>query len=368
MAEHGFRVVFLVGCLLFAGMGCERRSVEAQAVDKNPAKQGQVMTNRVGSVLKDLRPDDCMVQVDDRCLTKWRFEELYGEEIALNKHLEKSLTKEQWEQFCRKTAYNTVNVFVVRETMLQEARRQKIEPQAEDLKSAERFIDEICARLKLGREKYAERFKRGMEEVNTRIREEAVLKALLRKQFVGKLEASLDEAKTLHDELVKENRAASETNSIRLTAMRNIHDQAVAGILTVPDGEITKANFHLPPGGIVERLPDLDIDKLEESDLKAALLKLKPGQWTSVLDLEESFDLYRLETQHRVEGATKYGFLRISVEKDLGYDVPEVDKLRADIAERKRNALQVPWIKEIASKIALCYPNGVTWFDQAEAK
>jgi hypothetical protein len=96
-------------------------------------------------------------------------------------------------------------------------------------------------------------------------------------------------------------------------------------------------------------------------------LKLK--EWSPVVELEESFDLYQLiAAEHNPDpDRVVYIFFKITAPRDIGWEVPDVAQLKRNIAQSRRTEKQAPWVRELVKKFGVAYPNGVQLFAPPKA-
>ncbi len=367
--------IFFALCLLaltcLLTTGCRKRATVApQAADGAPKLEpGVFKTNEVSRYYKTLPPDGVLVQVGKRALTHAEFQSLVDERV--DPHL-KTGPRQDTAEVERKEieAMNYVFAnFMTRAAMLEEAESRGVAPSADDLKAADQYINAVCRRLRVTREEYAARFAGGQDALDRRIREEATLKALMRAEFGDAFEVSDREAGALKAELERLQAETEATNRIFVARLEALRARLASGEVKVSDDEAKTLTGGLPEGVEFSGVENRTAFEINHPRQRAALSGLKPGELSQVVELENTFDLYRLLNVKTAAEAeqTEYTFLTFSVPREAGWEIPDIARLKRDIAMRKRRERQVPWARGLVKKAGVLYPNGIRLFGDPDA-
>ena len=341
-------------------VGCSDRSHDRLAL-------GEVYTNRVQVAFDALQPADILAKVNRRTLTKLDLDERVMDEfaIAVAANAEYfSKAPQEVENYRKKMRSLCLNQFVVYSVVLEEADRRNIEPTPEDMQAASEMIDKICAVRKISRKEYVATFARKEVAVAERMRKEATMRALFREQFGPKLAVTDEEVTKLQEELKENNRFAEFTNTMFRTTLERLSEKLHEGADRLPDS-LTAVTNPLPRGIFVECVEERLDREFDDPNTAMELAGLKLRQWSPIIDMEETLDLYYIIDRQKDADSnqTRYKFIRFYAKKDLGFLVPEFAELKNDIARRRREALQPPWIIELHKKVRISYPKGVAWLE-----
>ncbi|MEI7901166.1 MAG: hypothetical protein WCK89_13015 [bacterium] len=361
--QFSYASVALFICLSVGG--CRKK--EAVLQERLAVRPGVFLTNEVSRSYKDLKPDDVLVQVGRRVLTRQDFQELVAEKLDLQKKGSPQLKVKDLARLEQKVNQYVFANSLARAALLQEAETRGVEPTQEDLAEAENYVKQLCRQLKVRREEFAKRFAGGETAVAQRIHDEATLKAVLRHEFGELFTVSDADAASLKGELERRRQEAQATNNVVSAVMGQLQARLVSGELKLTDEQA--AMQALMPSGVhfagVVTCRVLDINLPQQSE---AIAKLKPMEWSPVVELEESFDLYQLRsvTPHQDPDLVVYSFVKVSAARDIGWEVPDIAQIKGNIAKRRRTEKQAPWVRDLITKYGVLYPNGVELFKPAE--
>ncbi len=347
---HLFKVSFIL-VVAVCLTACSRQEKVVEAVVEN----GGVVTNMVSRLLQDLSPDDPLVIVNGAILTRRAHEELIQEDLAIAYAKNPTISAKErdvlWNTFNEKNVF----LFINRQVMISEAKSLGIEVTDDDWAAANKFIDKICSTRKISRENYIKCFSEGEIAVNRRIQEEALLRALFRKQFGNSLTITREEALVVQKNLEVSNQIALEKNAERKNRLEDIRNHFLSGKLEFDEnGNLILENLSDVFCETIDK-SDLDLNKLEDQ-IVIDLKNICPNQTTGISDNDENFEffIYTVNTN----------FVRVFVEKDLGYIVPSLAEIKRDFEWLRREQYQKPWIEGLLKKAAIVYPNGVDWFSK----
>lgn len=345
---------FLPLALLFLLGGCKREQPAAEV--GTPGLPGQVLTNQVSRVFSDLGERDVLVRVDDAVLTKADFTAEVEGQLAFQRAARHDMTDQQVEYLRNQIKKYVLAWFVNRQAMLAEARRMNVVAEEADTLAAEKGVSEICRVRGITRDAYA-RENGGEDRVAARVAEEALLLALTREAFKDDpLDISQADAETILGNIRRDNAFIAETNAVRRAALEAVALRISAGMQTF-DPINGVASPSLPEPMTVELVEKTEAFGLDEAAVEV-LNSLNIGEWSPLLEQEESFDLFLNSA-----GNTR---VRVSMPKELGYREPKIAEIQRDVGNARREVFQRPWLSGLIRKTTIYYPNGVGWmnFDQ----
>ena len=348
-----------------AGCGDQERAPVVPALTLRP---GVHQTNAVTRSYRDLQMDDVLVQVGRRTLTRIDFDERVSEWIDLQKSnvsqpLEPA-TLNRLEQSGRNYVFRN---YMARAAMLEEAQARGVEPTENDLKDAGTMINQISRRLRLKRADFAKRFAGGEAAVTQRIRDEATLQAVIRDEFGSLFETTDNQAAALKAELERLRDEAVATNIFFSACLEQVRERLISREWAVPS-DPAAVQAELPQGVTFGGIVSSQAFNFDFSQAREAIEKLQPGEWSPVIALDETFDLYQLQgiEPDADKDLVVYTFSKFSAPRDIGWEVPDIEQLKKNIARERRTEKQAPWVRDLITKAGVLYPNGVQLFGQAE--
>jgi hypothetical protein len=359
--------VVTAGAISLGLFGCGRKPAapSEQALTLRP---GAHQTNNVVRFYKDLPPDGLLVQVGRRTLTRSDFDERVSEWIDLQKSnvsqpLEPA-TLNRLEQSGRNYVFRN---YMARAAMLEEAQARGVEPTENDLKDAGTMINQISRRLRLKRADFAKRFAGGEAAVTQRIRDEATLQAVIRDEFGSLFETTDKQAAALKAELERLRDEAVATNQFFSACLEQVRERLVSGALAVTNAPAA-VQAGLPREVTFVGIVNCQAFNFDFPQARAAIEKLQPGEWSPVIALDETFDLYQLQgiEPDADKDLVVYTFSKFSAPRDIGWEVPDIEQLKKNIARERRTEKQAPWVRDLITKAGVLYPNGVQLFGQAQ--
>ena len=324
---------------------------------------GVFKTNDVVRFYKELPPDAALVQVGSRTLTHADFQRLVDEKLAPYQKPGPRQKPTENERRERSACDYVFANFMARAAMMVEAEARGITPTAADMADAEKYLDTLCRRLRVTRDAFAIRFASGQEAVARRVREEATLKALLRDEFDDALEVSDAQAEAFQAELLRLAAETDATNHVFVARLETLRAHLLSDEITATNNCQSVTNG-LPEGVLFTDEESYSGFEINLQQQHMALDKLTPGEWSEVVPLEDSFDLYGLRAITRDDdpGQTEYTFMTFSIQREDAWEIPEINTLKRDIAKGLRRERQVPWVRDLIRKAGLVYPNGIHLF------
>lgn len=363
--------LFALLCLGMAGCRKADNPVQPRQGASLTLRPGVYQTNDVVRFYKTLPPDGVLVQVGSRKLTNAEFQSLVDERLGPNRKYGPRQDTKQTERMELEAMKYVFANYMTRAAMLEEAELRGIKPSADDLKDAEQYIHAVCLRLRIKREDYGVNFAGGPGALERRVRDEATLKALMRAEFGKAFEVSDREAASLKNELERLRAETETTNRIFAARLETLRARLASGEVKVSDDDAKTLKGGLPEGVEYNGVESRAAFEINHPRQLAALSRLKPGEVSEAVELEDTFDLYRLLAVKTAaeDEQTEYTFISFSVPREAGWEIPGIEQLKRDISLRKRREKQVPWARELIRKAGVLYPNGVQLFgDPSKAK
>lgn len=360
--------VSIVGVALLIGVtcGCRRPGLESRDT-RLVLRPGVYQTNNVVRSYLDLTPEGVLVQVGSHTLTRKEFELRSSERIALDKKMTSAPKKEQESRIEQAARHFVFKNFMARAAMLDEAASRGIQPLESDIAGAWKYVDEVCKRLRMDRATYGTRFYDNDEALICRIREEATLQALLRSQFGDMFIVSDEDALKLKTTIEELQTATVATNASFLSRLEQTRNRLVAGEIVLSK-DAAERHPELPEDVQYNGVVSSQVMFLDSPEISRVMAKLKIGEWSPVVQLDESFEIYQLlEINSNLDpDLTTYRFKKVSAPRDMGWEIPEIEQIKRDLSRKRRNEKQTPWGLALITKAGVLYPNGVQLFGQAQ--
>ncbi|MCQ2392807.1 MAG: hypothetical protein MJ249_00840 [Kiritimatiellae bacterium] len=356
--------------LLFVGIGCGQ-SNRQKADSAASVVPGQILTNATSEAYADLSANALLVAVGGSAYRKADLEA----ELVLMQALMRanSASAAEGEQQFKESVVSLRRVlfgdWVNRTTFFQEATARRIVPTQEDLAVSSRAITNLCQGLRTDLNGLAQIYPGGRGGLEARVRQEAVNRALFRVLFTNALEVTDAEVDELHARLVKLNGDSAVTNAARKAKLQQLRTQLIAQKVVFSDDEEKNA-AKVPEGFTVSVFESSPGTGFEDDEIVPERLRnTKVGDWTDVLELENTYDIYYVSNVVAKTAATPtlYTGVRVAVDRDHGYLVPEKNQLRVDIRRRRNEAVVVPVSDALQRKYGVFYGHGVKWMDNPRA-
>ena len=344
------------GVALFGLIGCD-------AGRRNRVVPGQIVTNETSVAYADLPGEAELVCIATQVLTKAqveaRTERLYSE--IRTTYTRPGEAKAIIDRLKGDVKARIVSEFVHDTVFSLEAAARGVQPTAEDLAVARDAI------LKQGG---GQDIAAGDQE--RKIASTAAMRQLFQQVFSNALEVTEAEVEGLHAKLLAGNEEMVKTNKLLKAEMETLRTRIVKDKLVFTEDEDANAKF-LREGMEVERFEAAPPNSfVDEEVIPDALRRLAFGQWTDVIELDDTFELYQVQTNipKTAQHPTLWTGVRIHVEKHLGFHVPSKEELRMDIRNRKNVALVWPYTESLLKKYGTLYPHGCIWerSNQSRAK
>lgn len=333
---------------------------------------GQYVTNGIPAQMDELADDDLVVAIGHRYMTKGEFlrsvaklEKLVSVQCKKPGEFEK-----KWEQMRVQARWDVVSEFIYENALTLDAELRGEAPSADDLAFVESQADFLSKRLNMTMEDYIKAYYGTAENFQTKSRLSAIARTYYNKYFKPKLAVSDAEVAELREGLKKRNEEVEAENLKTKARIEKFRAETDVSFLAKLTGDEADDEKLLPEGFKCEVLEDLSRTALPDDEEIPAILKKTPlNTWSVVFDLPDTYDIYCVTNAERrsVMTPTFYSGYRIYVEKDLGYAVPDDNRLKADIAMRKNQEVVMAEIGRLRKKFGCVLPHGECWAEVKKA-
>ena len=333
---------------------------------------GLIITNQVCSSWADLPSEASLVIIGTNHYTKADLDtQLQGFLAQMKRDIKDPYEAEKRIQDAQYSFRNSLIAKFVNETVfLLEAEEQGLTPLADDLAMAWGGVSNVCLRLGLSYEAFVTSFPGGRAALERGIYMNCVTKRLFDLHYASQLAVSEAEVDKLHADLVRLNQESEATNRIYKAEVESFRQKISVEPIEFGDDEEENARL-LPEGYSVELFKSKPPSGFEDEEVIPGILRgLSTNQWSSVVELEDSFDLYYVTEiiPRTVQQPTLYTGIRISREKDHGYLVPDKAQLMKDERQRKNMDLIPAECERLSLKFGIVYPQGFVWDDKPKTQ
>lgn len=306
-----------------------------------------------------------MVCVGNQCYTKAELDHDIKEVYTLIRRSapDGATAEKKIAEIAPKIAWDLVSNFMYSSVFGLEAEATGIVPNSEDINMAKMVKQQMAKRLGQEWDAYAAAWPGGADKCERAIFREARNKAYFRKEFSEKLKVTEEEMDRELEALKAANEECEATNRIYKAKVAEYRERLIASPpeFTNDDSEneaLVEEGYSV---NVFENSPTSYFD--DEIEILAALQKLKPGEWSEIFDTDTTFDFYLLKEYHpkNFQSPALYSGVKISYPRDLGYLVPDRNRLRNDLRYIKNRQYVLPKAQELAEKFGVWYPNGMIW-------
>lgn len=327
---------------------------------------GQFVTNGVPATMEELKDDDLVVAIGRRYMTKVDFTRSLAklEELVRVQCRKPAEFTNKWEQMRVQARWDVISDFIYENALTLDAELRGEGPAEEDLSFVSRQADALAKRLKMTRKDYIKAYYGNLENFSEKSRLSATARTYYNKHFRSKLAVSDAEVAELREGLKKRNKEVEKENEKLKARLEKFRDETEVSFLAKLTGDEVEDEKLLPKGFKCDLLDDQSRTALPDDEEVPAILRKTPLKtWSVVIDLPDTYDIYCITNAERrsVMTPTFYSGYRIYVEKDLGYAVPDDDRLKADIAMRKNQEVVMAAIGRLRSKFGCVLPHGECW-------
>ena len=355
----------LICAIAMALIGCNRQSDVVTPANYPPRAQGVLVTNRPPVCSWGKLPSDAvLVEAAGSCYTKQMLEE----EMRLAKRAvyKRAPSRKEADQHLKESVntfvMDKISRFIFLRLYSAEAHALGLRPTADDLSKACLTVSNEAAQAALPYDAYVLRRYGAGEGLQREIRTIAESQALFRTVFSNSLEVTAAEVDKLYAELQEKRAASVASNKViaaRLTAFRA---KAIREGFSCPD--CAEDEVMLPGGFHCESFTNAPADSFEgEESVAVELSKLKVGEWSGPIASEDFLSVYQLTAYQasNFQSPALYSGYKVSLERDLGYELPEKEQLFRDIRVFKNRDIVGAKSDELIAKYGYAYPNGEVW-------
>lgn len=327
-------------------------------------RPGEIVTNETARLYAELPKEAVLVAIGEQALTKADLDGLLAEEKKIYMlHCKTSYAKaeKQWANMRGAAAWGAISSFLLRTAFSHEAAERGLKASTNDVQLAMRSFEYRAKGLNRSFEKYQREFPGGARRMREIATSEALAKAVFPVLFSNSLDVTDAEVDEIHAGLIKRNADSTVSNKIIRAATERVRAKFIAGDYVCSEERGRKSP---PPEYEMEALVGTTRQGLPDEDLVPDAVKaVKRGEWTAVVELEDSFDFYCITNIVDRSGRMpeQYSGWRVTREKDHGYLVPEKAKIKADIRRGRNMAIVLPEGERLMKKIGVVYPYGFVW-------
>lgn len=302
-----------------------------------------------------LKPaSSAIVVVNGIPLTQAQFDARFLEISAFHPKLA-SLKPAQRTQTEKQIKDGIIPSFIKSRVLVDEARARGLIPSLLQKKQSSDFFTALAKRRGMTLDNYAQTLPGGREELDTRIEEDSLMRAL----FFAVVEPQISEGvimqqtAVLQQTLKQGNIDAAATNALfqaeltrTLAAIQSGNHQFNA------DEQAWEPALSENVETEVVALADATFTPEEE--VIEAITQLKTEEWSPVLEQAETFDCFLRLPKKEDEKASSY--IRLLIRKDLGFVEPELEELKGDVARSHRQKLQEEFVADLIKNATVIYP------------
>lgn len=352
--------LLLSGCcslLAALGSGCNKSG-------KTEEKGAGVIIGKSCKSIADMAPDDVIVAVNGVALTKRAHDELLDRMEGTYRAANPKRSIADLKSFRGMKERYLVDEFVVKEVLIQEARRRGLTPSAEDLAAVQGSLEK---RAKL-EGKTAEQYLRSLgaasaERMRQDISEQALIRALRRAEFGDRLQVTESDLQATRERIARYNQMCEATNAL-------VKARAAAVCARLKKGEdfaavareVSEERKTAEKGGFWGEFSRAEI---EDKAVREAAFSLPVGGVSEPLDTEEGLVIIKVlersgsDSLAAASSATvKLG--RIFFQLGEFKEVPADDQLRKELERVRLEELQRDFVPALIAKTRVEFPNGRT--------
>ncbi len=356
-----FRLHLALAILSVLVIGCGRGN--SDGMEAVSAVRGVIRTNSSEITYADLNSDAKLVVVGTKFLTKREIEDRIG---AFSRKLQRErpndaarFLKEGKEKF----PAVIIAQFLNEAAFELESDERNIQPTPEYLEQGWNNISNVCRALKKTYKQFCAEFPGGETGLEKTIVQNARNKVLFDVLFTNSLDVSDAEVEKLHADLVRKNADATVTNRALVSEMSLLRQKMIKDRISFGDDDEKNAKL-LPHEYSVEVFGERSVKGFEDEELVPGILSAaKKGVWTEPVELESTIEMFLITNVVRrsSDKPTLYSGVRVFREKDLGYLVPEKERLKDDLRRRRNLQIVAPMSEKLQKKFGVIYPYGFPW-------
>lgn len=343
-------------------VGCSENGVSPDSI---VSQAGCVITNASPLFWEDLKPENVVVRIGDRVLTRsdvdfklWTVRESLFRSVRSRKEAEK-----KWPEVERAFPGQYISRYICSCAFALEAQERGVVASEEDLKVAREQHGMMISVTGLKEDEFFARFPGGKVRFERNVLDDARNRAYFREMFAKDLEVSEEDVKTVKNLLTKANADTAKSNQLIRARLEGLAGKFSGKNIPFTDDSDHNAKF-LPEDCEVEILDNAPKTVFEdEESVQAAIRAVPLGSWTKPVEFEDTFDVYCITNAIKGERNVPnlYSGFHLSIRKDLGYIVPDEDTIRRNLRESKNVSVVMPEAERLTAKFGAVYPYGFVW-------
>lgn len=354
------QALLLSGCCSFLavlGSGCGKS-------EKTSGKGTGIIVGASSKTIAEMAPADVIVSVDGVPLTKRAHEEILDRMEATFRAANAKGSIAELKSFRSMKERTLVDEFVVKEVLLQEARRRGLKASAEDVAA----VGEALGRRAKLEGKTPEKYLQSMEPASAdRIRrelaEQALIRALRRAQFGDRLQITDADLQETRARIARYNQMCEATNALVKARAESVCARLKSGEdFAAVSREVSEDRKTAEKGGL---WGDFSRAEIEDKALREAAFSLPVGAVSEPFDTEEGLVIIKVlgrsgnDSLAAASSATvKLG--RIFLQLGEFRQAPDDSQLRKELEVRRLEELQRDFIPALIAKSRVEFPNGRT--------
>jgi len=353
-------LVFL-SVLVLAGCG----SRTAGDVIKTAARPGSIVTNTATKSWINLSADYPIVCVGRLYLTKGEVEYAcdHVRRDALARVKDPKRLHKIWSGMRKELPWKIVSDFVARASFSLEAEERGLKPGEADLKLAESSISNRYTNFAADFMKYRKGYPRPgyVDEI---IRQEAASKLVFDVVFSNSLDVTEAELDEILQGLNDRQRKSNQENELLLKAANRIVADYNSKNATVA---LLKGQT-LPKDFVIDDFADAPMSAFDDEEaFLSAISMLKPGRMSQPCTTDAAIEMYVItNVTEKVGGSPRlYSGVKVSVPRDLGYEIPTRANLKGHLRELRDQEIVQPYLREISLKFGILFTQGFVWTDMS---
>ena len=370
---RGLVIVILIVAL--SVIGCGKSGVTVNRRVDIQVKAGCVVTNEQTISWNMLSTDVPLVMIGSASLTKGDLLNAVSNAYASLKaygqgerQIQKIMGKYQWE-----IVENAIAKFLYEQAFMQEAKERGIKPDEKTLESEWQTVTNICAKEKISTDQFAYRMgHKSVDSLKSALEKTVVLHNLFGVLFSNRLEVADAEVEKLHIGLVERNEASKATNVIYKAEMARFREKIIKENIKFSENEEENAKL-VPTNFTVECFNSAPAKSFDDEETVMVHLRYSAlNVWSEPIETDDSISIYYF-TKIEAKSAsvpTLYSGFRVYRPKDLGYEVPDKAKLKADLRQRRNLEIVTPESERLQKKFGVLFPYGFVWqqmFDESQS-
>lgn len=345
----------LGGLALF--FGCDSSSRKGGGDNKTP------LTNGVS--FAELRPLDVLVRVDGRPLTKKDVELLLDQKIAMMKVRRPEMKKASREELSRRFIPGIIAQFVSKSLYLDAASKEKVVADAKDEDDIRNNILQAYAPSKVKSfDAFLKTFPENIQSgILHQVSDDAKIMAYWRRKAPEAFAFKDSDFKAVEEHVAKLNEKSRAVFKQQKEKAEDIYNKILAGTNFIELARSHSSTFAEDESS--GNWGDFTLREIPYPEMLEHLSKLKPGEVTRPLELDDAIHIVRLDSRegHGDESTVNLNpehlkLSRIVVPLPVTYEVGTTNEVRSQLRRERVAARQKEWLKELRSRAVVEFPSG----------